>query len=184
MSSAIGRAIGVDHKQDAVKRVRVRTIILTGSVLIVGVLVGLAGSYFGERVTVISLSPDETTRVWVVELPRFIDRNFAVRVEDLQAGNLKTIFTSPDEGRPIGSERIVWATDSSRFLLLGRHFYVRPEGKLASGESLYLLYDLRTGDLWSNAAQQTKYPAFMQEDLTGTPDAFWLSDLFPARSSQ
>ncbi|MDH3274880.1 MAG: hypothetical protein OEM99_10120 [Gammaproteobacteria bacterium] len=145
-----------------------RTVILITGVLIIGVLIGLAGARFGEQVTVASLAPDEATRVWVVELPRFIDRNFAVRVEDLETGNLTTIFTSPDEGRPVGSERIVWATDGSRFVLLGRHFYVHPEASLPSGESLYLLYDLRSGELWSNAAQQTELPTFSREDLAAT----------------
>ena len=113
-----------------------RTVILITGVLIIGVLIGLAGARFGEQVTVASLAPDEATRVWVVELPRFIDRNFAVRVEDLETGNLTTIFASPDEGRPVGSERIVWAADSSRFVLVGRYFYVHPEASLPSGESL------------------------------------------------
>jgi len=163
------------------KRRSIHTIILTTSALVVGVLIGAAGTGFGERVTVASLSPDEGKRAWVVELPRFVDRNFDIRIEDLETGDLETVFTSPDEGRPVGSERIVWATDSSRFLLLGRHFYVLPEGRLSTGESLYLLYDLRTGELWSNAAQQTEYPAFRQEDLTGTPGTFLPSDLIPTR---
>lgn len=166
-----------------VRRGRMRTITLITGVLIVAVLAALAVSRFRERVTVTSLSPDERTRAWVVELPRFIDRNFDVRVEDLATGKLHTVFTSPDEGRPVGSERIVWAADSSQFLLLGRHFYVLPKGRSTNGESLYLLYDLRTDELWSNAAQQTKYPAFRKEDLADTWGAILPSDLLPARES-
>lgn len=154
---------------------RMRTSIITAGVLIVGVLIGFAGARFGERVTVVSLSPDDATRAWVVELPRFIDRNIAVKVEDIASGKVTTVFTSPDEGRPVGSERIVWAADSSRFVLLGRHFYVLPEARLPGGESLYLLYDIRSGKLWSNAAQQTRVPAFSGGDLEGTE---WASSFY------
>lgn len=147
---------------------RSRSVIITVGVLTLGILIGIAGARFGEKVTLASLSPDEMSRVQIIELPRFIDRNIAVRVEEMATGNETTIFTSPDEGRPAGSERIVWAADSSRFVLLGRHFYALPEARLPGGESLYLLYDLRSGKLWSNAAQQTRLPAFSRGDLEGT----------------
>lgn len=36
---------------------------------------------WGERVTLISLSPDDKNRVLLVEPPNFIDRNFEVRLQ-------------------------------------------------------------------------------------------------------
>jgi hypothetical protein len=77
--------------------------------------------------TLTSLSPDDKFRVIILERRLGlldIDRNFHVRLEDVKTGRGKVIFRSPDEGRPVGSERIIWSLDSSRFVLLGRHFSV------------------------------------------------------------
>jgi hypothetical protein len=73
---------------------------------------------------------------------------------------VRTVFRSPDEGRPIGSERIVWSVDGSRFLVLGRHFYGSDAARFPSGEQAYFLMDLPTGKVWCNAGQQTEYPGF------------------------
>jgi hypothetical protein len=123
----------------------------------IGLLTGLAFSFRGrERVTVTSLSPDEKTRVLLVELPFRIDRNFELRVESLdRTGEMRTVFRSPDEGRPEGSERILWSGDGRQFILLGRHFYVEPDAVLPSGEQLYLHYNLDTGQVQCNARQET-----------------------------
>lgn len=136
--------------------------------LVVGILLGFWGARFGEQTTLVSLSPDEATRVWIVERTHWIDRNFEVRVEDMKTQKMTTVFTSPDEGRPIGSERIVWSADSLRFLLLGRHFYASPESRLPTGESLYLLHDQKSGKVWCNASQQKTLPPFSQKDLSTT----------------
>lgn len=101
-----------------------------------------------EHVTLVSLSPDARYRVRMVEVPAFIDRNFELRLEDLEGDVTRTIFASPDEGRPTGSEQIVWSRDSGRFLLLGRRFSAGlrlPEtGEIAA----YLMYDVPTGEAW------------------------------------
>jgi hypothetical protein len=57
-------------------------------------------------------------RVILVERPTFIARNFEVWLENIDSGRERTVFRSPDAGRPVGSERIVWSVDGSRFLLL------------------------------------------------------------------
>lgn len=105
--------------------------------------------------TLVSLSPDGRWRVWLVEVGRFVDRNYELRLEDMQNGEKTTIFSSPDEGEPIGTERIVWSPDSSRFLLLGRHFWAVPEAALPGGEQVYLSYDLQTREVRCNATQST-----------------------------
>ena len=117
--------------------------------------------------TIVSLSPDDRHRVHLVELATFIDRNFELRLETLDDGSIKTIFRSPDEGKPIGSERIMWSVDGSRFLLVGRHFYVNDEA-VQDGRALYLMYDIPTGKLWCNAAQQRECPSFSQTDIEST----------------
>jgi hypothetical protein len=118
-----------------------------------------------RRITLTNLSLDDTLQVIVVERPAFIDRNFEVRVENINSGRESTVFRSPDEGRPVGSERIVWSADGSRFLLVGRHFFVSDRGKLPSGEQAYLMMDLRSGRLWCNARQQSEHPGFGVEEL-------------------
>ena len=62
---------------------------------------------------------------------------------------------------------IVWAKDSSQFVLLGRQFYVVEGARLTNGESLYLLYDIRSGQLWCNANQQDKAENFSPKNLDG-----------------
>lgn len=117
-------------------------------------------SIFSWPVTVTSLSPDDQFRVTVVELPKWIDRNFEVRLEKFGSRQVRTLFSSPDEGGPIGSERLVWSVDGSCFLLLGRHFYISDKGKLAGGDQAYLMVDVLSGQVWCNARQQRHYPEF------------------------
>jgi hypothetical protein len=121
----------------------------------IGMLAGMAFSFRGlERVGLTSLSPDEKTRVLLVELTFRIDRNFELRLENVDhAGEMRTVFRSPDEGRPEGSERILWSGDGRQFILLGRHFFVDPNAVLPTGEQLYLHYNLDTGELRCNATQ-------------------------------
>lgn len=139
--------------------------------VVVLVAAAAAGGYalrgsalFDRPVTLTSLSPDDTLRVALIELPRF-DRNFQLRLQDTRTGKTRTVFESPDEGRPIGSERIVWSTDSSRFIVLGRRFRVRPSGILSYGEQAYLMMDVRSGQLWCNATQKTAHPGFGVAEL-------------------
>ena len=65
------------------------------------------------------------------------------------------IFSSPDEGRPPGTERLMWTAGSECVALLGRRFYVEEDFRLRNGECLYLVYRLTTHDLWCNAKQAT-----------------------------
>ena len=124
-----------------------------------------------ERVTVVSLSPDDKLRIHLVELNNWGDRDFVLRLERIADESFETIFKSPDEGFPIGSERIVWSPDSQKFVLLGRHFYVREGTPSTNGELLYLLYDRKTCKMWCNASQQAAYPHFEARDVEwiGTP---------------
>jgi len=146
--------------------------LLLAALAFVAVVMLPAGRYLfwgRERITLASVSPDGSALVRLVELPSFIDRNFELRLvtikEGTEQGAATTVFRSPDEGRPAGSERIVWSKDSSVFLLLGRHFYVTDEAKLPNGEMLYLFYDLRSGKTLCNATQQSQYPSFTVKEL-------------------
>ncbi|MFI5380009.1 MAG: hypothetical protein ACHRHE_11985 [Tepidisphaerales bacterium] len=155
----------------------------TAITFVVGVVAGIVLCVFTERirnalplgrvhreqVTLTSLSPDETTRVRLVEIPAgMVDRNFELRVENLAARTVTTVFRSPDEGLPEGSERIVWASDGSRFFLVGRRFVVNDAARLPTGESLYLMYDLATHRTWCNATQQSQFPSFSRQDVENT----------------
>jgi hypothetical protein len=135
----------------------------------VGILVASVARFLGpvERVTLTSLSPDDRVRVSLVEKPKgLVDRNFVLRL-DGSGVPATTVFASPDEGAPPGSERIIWASDGSRFVLVGRHFFVKDAARLANGESIYLMYDIPTGRLWCNSSQQSRFPTFGMEELAG-----------------
>lgn len=112
-----------------------------------------------------SLSPDDQYRVRILDraLPS-VDRNFEVRVERRDGGRETTVFQSPDEA-PIGRERIVWSEDGTRFVVLGRGFFVRDRPKSDDEEVLYLMVEVASGKVWCNSRQQTAYPPFACKDL-------------------
>lgn len=116
-----------------------------------------------SKPALVSVSPDETKTVSLFELDRF-DQNFELQ---LKTTTTETIFKSPDEGRPVGTEKIVWSDSSRYFLLIGKHFHLSSDwvnAKLPSGEMLYLLYDTQTRELWCNA-EQHQGPRFSLADL-------------------
>ncbi len=143
-------------------------------ILLCAVTIAWVAGCTREKITLTSHSPDGACRVEWVEYQGRLDRNFYLRLSRAGGGGPTTIFNSPDEGKPIGTERIVWSRDSSRFVLLGRHFFVGEHARRTNGEVLYLLYDLRSGNLRCNAKQQTQYPAFSADDLNGTE---WNGDI-------
>lgn len=118
----------------------------------------------GTSVSLSSTSPNRRARAEIVEITGRLDRNFFLRLTDVQSGVATNVFYSPDEGRP-STERIIWSRDSSRLLLLGREFLVEEQGRLPAGEQLYLLYDITSGELKCNASQQDQYGRFSRVDL-------------------
>ncbi len=144
--------------------------------LIVALLAGLMG--FGlawglvwlgaEQSTASRLSPDETLRASLVERAYpFIDRNFQIRLENLVNRDTTTIFHSPDEGNPYGSERLIWSKDGKWFLLVGRHFFVKEDLFLDNGDQLYFLYQISSGKFWLNSAERPDLPALKAETIEG-----------------
>jgi hypothetical protein len=142
--------------------------------LLVGFAAGQLTARFAawfHQVALVSLSPDDKWQVRLIDRNPFLDRNFDVELVDLSDYSVATIFHTPDEGRPIGSERIVWSPDSSKFVLLGRHFnYCRESARLPTGEIAYLLYDMKSRTLRCNSEQQTM-PPFKVEELDWVPGA-------------
>ena len=136
------------------------------SIIVLGMIfcVGCDPWQEGTRVSLKSMSPDGLTQVEIVEITGRFDRNFYVRLTDVQRGIATNIFYSPDEGSP-STERIVWSRDSSRLLLLGREFFVKGQGRMQDGQQLYLLYDHKSGELKCNATQQDRYRGFNRADL-------------------
>ena len=135
--------------------------------LITGAAVMWAFSIAPDRTTVASLSPDDSVRARLVETsPAWgIDRNFSVRLEFLGRDATRTIFSSPDEGRPAGSERFIWSKDGTMLLLVGRHFYTEPGSLLETGEHAYFLYHLPSRRGWCAADQKSGWPRFTNDLL-------------------
>lgn len=122
-------------------------------------------------VTATADSPDGKRRAVLIEKDEFgrIDRNFDVFLDDLSSGHKKRelLFSSPDEGKPIGTERFIWSTEGRFLLLVGREFVVVARSdSLESGELLYLLYDTQTQKLMCNAKQTEQYPRFTSKDIS------------------
>ena len=102
--------------------------------------------------TAAALSPDGRMLAMIVERRSMLDRNFALMTEDKATKKKRTLFTSPDEGKP-GGEKLIWSEDGM-ILLLGRTLFVEPDANLPNGDSLYLLVDSRTGEARGNATQR------------------------------
>ena len=147
--------------------------IATGCVVLPAL--GLALSYrwlAEERVTTCRLSPDESLRVWLVDLHiHYLDRNVSIRLERFrrhQPGLMTTLLkSSADEGKPAGSERFIWSRDSTKVLLVGRHFFVRDDLMLAGGDQIYFLHDVPTGRSWINSEFQSRLPALTADRIAG-----------------
>jgi len=117
-----------------------------------------------ELVSLESVSPNGRFKVQMVELPVF-DRNFQLKL--ISDGKMpELIYSSPDEGRPIGTERIIWSKDSDYLLLIGKEFNAGKEARLSSGEYLYLLYQVSTKKLRGNATQ-ANHQKFTVSDVNG-----------------
>ena len=123
----------------------------------------------GRATTVTRLSPDETIRARLVETsPSWhLDRNFRVQLDFLIEGTSTVILGSPDEGRPVGTERLIWSKDGTKLLLVGRHFFVKDDLFLDNGDQLYFLYDVPTGRGWCNADVPTRFPPLKAEMVDG-----------------
>lgn len=145
---------------------------MTRRTLLTALLAGAAGFALGgcplvrRPVALTSVSPDGASRVRLVERPVvWLDRNFDVTLEDVGAGAVRTVFASPDEGQP-GTERVAWTADGAHFLLLGRHFYLTADSREEPRpERPYLLMNVRTGQMWCDASQQSRLPPIPPELL-------------------
>ena len=136
--------------------------------LVLSFAAGFAWQHITRReITTTRLSPDESMRAVLVEKNRhYIDRNFDILLELRAQKKVKTIFSSPDEGRPVGTERFLWSKDNKRLLLIGRRFITNGRGLLKTGECFYFLYDVPSGRAWCNSHQQKLSP-FGIEELSG-----------------
>lgn len=108
---------------------------------------------WGERVTLISLSPDDKNRVVFVKLPT-LSGNFEVRLQHQGEKDYIKIYRSADLSKPVGSERIIWTADNSKFALFGRFYdsehvvkYFR-NYQTNNVDILYLMYDLNTNKIY------------------------------------
>jgi hypothetical protein len=94
-----------------------------------------------------------------------VDRNFTIRLESRDEGEIRTVFSSPDEGMPEGTERFIWSGDSQYVLLVGSHFFVERSVAVGHSEQAYLLLHLPTKRVWCNS-RQTSLPRLTQDVLS------------------
>jgi hypothetical protein len=145
-------------------------------VLVTGIAAGI-GSFAGmmicwlksaETVTTTRLSPDETLRVRLIETsPSANDRTFMLQLESLVEGTKTQIYKSPDEGRPEGTERLIWSKDGKWFLLVGRHFFVKEDLFLDNGDQIYFLCHVPSKKAWVNSDQPEGLPSLTAARIEG-----------------
>ncbi len=104
----------------------------------------------------------EVVEIWVPER----DRRFEVRItrKDVGSAQPEVVYQSPDEGRP--EERLLWSSDSRHVLLVGKYLAAGPEFVADTGETIYLLYNVQTGEVRCNSSQlQPRLKGFDFDDL-------------------
>ena len=133
---------------------------VAGLIALFGIGVGV-GRLTGDRTTTSRLSPDETIRARLVETSPWWapDRSVRVQLDSLIEGTTTVLYASPDEGRPEGTERLIWSKDGAWLLLVGRHFFVKEDLYLDNGDQAYFLYHLPSGKAWLNSAASSPLPA-------------------------
>lgn len=108
------------------------------------------------EILAVRLSPDETARIRLIQTHSFSpEAQLAIQLDRFAAGGPATVARLPEDwdwGGPAGTERFIWARDGTRVLLVGRHFFVRDDLLLATGEEAYFLLDLESGRWWINSA--------------------------------
>lgn len=149
------------------------------SILFMGVILSLASCSKQPAPTTSSTSPDGRFRLELVEIARRgipADRNFDIVLIDLAADDARQIlFSSPDEGHPVGTEAFIWNQASTVALLAGRHFYLdeRHAIKGRDGRTAYLLLDLESMKIRCNASQ-VELDRFSETDLEAAGFGGWL----------
>ncbi|MCK6472190.1 MAG: hypothetical protein L6R28_10630 [Planctomycetes bacterium] len=133
-----------------VRRTLLAVVLLGCATVVLGSLYAVWEARVPDRV---AKAPDGRREIVLRELTGAfrIDRNFILYIRDLEGGGAeKEIFRSPDEGRPIGTERFYWPTDSAYVLLAGKHFtrVGSSDMKLEDGVDPYLLYRVDDGKIW------------------------------------
>jgi len=124
------------------------------------------------EVTTTRLSPDETRRARLTEVTGFWsggDRKAAVQAENLVTHKIELVLSAGFDamGQPPGTERFVWSKDGTKFLLVGRHFFVEDDLTLATGDQVYLLHDVITRESWVNSDQNHNCPPLTANLITG-----------------
>lgn len=130
----------------------------------------------------ISHSPDRRYEAYVLDYPRFIDRNFRIVLHVSHTLTGKVVFVSPDEN-PRGKGRFIWSKDSMKLLFVGNNFYTRASIfgtaakstgiQLQTGEDLYLLYHIPSDQLWCNCNLPI-FPAFTIDDIADIEFNEWI----------
>ena len=143
------------------RRLRIAVAFLLTGLLGYGLAVASRWIEGGRETTVTRLSPDETIRARLVETsPSWsTDRNFRVQLDSLIEGTTTVLYASPGEGRPEGTERLIWSKDGAWLLLVGRHFFVKEDLYLDNGDQAYFLYHMPSGKAWLNSAGSDRLPA-------------------------
>jgi hypothetical protein len=138
-----------------------------------GVLLGHVNQWWSGlgsfKSTIIRLSPDETMLADLGE-PQVLfnpDRYVSIRLMKLHDRKWSVIHHSGDEGRPEGTERLIWSKDGKWLLVVGRHFFVKEDLFLDNGDQLYFLHHVPSGKSWLNSASETQLPVLNADAIRG-----------------
>ncbi|HNH82830.1 MAG TPA: hypothetical protein PL157_10700 [Acidobacteriota bacterium] len=101
------------------------------------------------------LSPAGHWRAKLVDYKQ-ADHKIEIKLEDTTHHQPAKMIYAVDELPSFANERILWSKDETKLLVVGRGCSVPNDcSKLATGEGLYLLYDIPTGTTRCNIRHST-----------------------------
>ena len=108
----------------------------------------------GTKTIINSFSPNKQLKIKWIRFPSNLDSDRQYHLEVFKWLHIpKTIFRSGNENNLYDTGRIIWSSDSSRFILVGTQFEVWASGKevfLFTGEYIYLMYEIASDRLLCN----------------------------------
>lgn len=102
-------------------------------------------------------SPDGKYVAVFSQMPsNFVDTNYALRIQNQSTRASVFDHATPDERPSDGSISARWNANSTAVVVTGNCFYFADVSvRLATGEAVYMLVEVPSGDAWTNSVQSS-----------------------------
>ena len=117
------------------------------------------------KITTTSMSPNGKIKSYLIELDRWVDRNFVIGIRDISQDTINILFTSPDECSP-GSEKFIWSDDSNELILISNKLWIDENLqniKLPDENNIYWYINFSDNNQLCNASQTNMKRVFLND---------------------